>query len=157
MGAEVGYALAAISIGATISKAGAEKKAEQANIEALNQQSKLLSLQYQQKHMQNLDLIDKMLSRQAAQLSTRGVAFDSPSFNAIQRDTVNSVSKRQKNLDTEEAISQQMINIEKRNVKTTLHSQLFGDAVNLAFSSAGFLDKVPKTNAPSKLAQIEDL
>jgi hypothetical protein len=130
----------------------AEKEAEQANLSALNEQSRLTALQYQQKNLQNLELTDKMLSRQAAQLSTRGVAFDSPSFNAIERDTINSGGRKASNLATEESLSQQAIEIEKRNVKSTLHSQLFGDVANFAFNTIGLIDKFPK-----KLPQVEDI
>jgi len=157
MGLEVaGFALAAISTGATIGKMSAEKEAEQANLSALNQQSQLSALQYQQKTLQNLDITDKMLSRQAAQMAVRGVAFDSPSFNAIQRETVNIGGRKASNLETEESLSQQGINIEKKNVKNTLHAQLFGDVSNLALNLAGFGTKLP-TGGTSKLPQVEDI
>jgi len=155
MGLEAaGYALAAISAGATIGKMSAEKEAEQANLSAINQQSKLTALQYQQKTMQNLDIIDKMLSKQAAQVSTRGVTFDSPSFNAIQRDTINTGSRKQANLDTEQTLAQQTLDIERKNVKSTLHAQLFGDAANFAFSALTFGTKIP---TGGKLPSVEDL
>ena len=158
MGIEVAtVALAAISIGATVEKMSAEKEAEQANLSAINQQSKLMTLQYQQKNMQNLDMIDKMLSKQAAQLSTRGVAFDSPSFNAIQRETINIGGKKERNLNTEESIGQQSLNIERKNVKSTLHSQLFGDTADIAFGLIGLADKYPTKSGGKKLPQVEDL
>lgn len=149
-------ALAAIAAGATIGKMSAEKEAEQANLSAINQQSKLSALQYQQKTMQNLDLTDKMLSRQAAQLSARGVAFDSPSFNAIQRETLNVGGKKASNLETEQSISQQAFELEKHNVKTTLHAQLFGDAANFAFNAISLADKFP-TGGGKKLPSVEDI
>lgn len=157
MGLETaGFAMAAVAAGATIGKMSAEKEAEQADLSALNQQSKLLSLQYQQKNMQNLELTDKMLSHQAAQLSTRGVAFASPSFNAIQRETVNIGSKKASNLAAEESLSQQALAIERHNVKSTLHAQLFGDAATFAFSAAGLADKFP-TGGKKSLPKSEDL
>lgn len=160
MGLETGaIALAAIAAGATVGKMSAEKEAEQANLSALNQQSKLIALQYQQKTMQNLEITDKMLSRQAAQLSTRGVAFSSPSYNAIQRETLNVGSRKQANLDTEESLHQQAIEIEKKNVKSTLHAQLFGDAASLAFSAVGLYENYPKfgSTGGGKLPQSEDI
>lgn len=159
MGLETaGFAMAAIAAGATIGKMGAEKEAEQANLSAINQQSKLLTLQYQQKTMQNLELTDKMLSKQAAQLSTRGVAFDSPSFNAIQRETINIGARKGANLEAEESLGQQSLNIERQNVKSTLHAQLFGDAANLAFGALDFYEKMPKkASGTGKLPQVEDL
>ncbi len=152
MGFEASIALAAISAGATIAKASAEHEAEQANLSAINQQSKLLSLQYQQKNLQNLELTDKMLSRQAAQLSARGVAFDSPSFNALQRETINAGGKKAANLAVEESLSQQALRIEKSNVRSTLRAQLFGDAANFAFNAAALNEKLPK-----KLPKSEDI
>jgi len=97
MGVEVSIALAAISAGATVAKMSAEKEAAQADLSAINQQSRLQSIQYQQKQLQNLDLTEKMISKQTAQMTTRGVAFDSPSFNAVQRDTINTGSKQARN------------------------------------------------------------
>lgn len=145
MGVEsAGIALAAISAGATIAKMSAEKESEQADLSAINQQSKILQLQYQQKTLANLELTDKMLSKQAAQLSTHGVAFDSPSFNAIQRDTINTAGKKQSNLDTEKSLAEQSLAIERRNVKNTLHAQLFGDVSNFAFNAATFASKLPQ-------------
>lgn len=148
--------MAAISAGATIGKMSAEKEAEQANVSALNQQSKLTALQYQQKNMQNLELTDKMLSRQAAQLSTRGVAFSSPSYNAIQRETVNAGARKAANLKTEESLAQQALRIEKGNAKSTLHAQLFGDTSNFAFTAINAAENYP-TTSPAKLPKAENI
>ncbi len=157
MGLETaGFAMAAIAAGATIGKMSAEEEAAQANLSAINLQSKLSALQYQQKTLQNLDITDKMLSRQAAQLSTRGVAFSSPSFNAIQRETLNIGGRKQANTDIEQSLSQQAFEIEKQNVKKSLHASLFGDAANFAFNAIGLAEKVPM-RAPSKLPQVEDI
>ncbi len=157
MGLETaGFAMAAVAAGATIGKMSAEKEAEQANLSAINQQSKLLTLQYQQKTMQNLEITDKLLSKQAAQMAARGVAFDSPSFNAIQRETLNVGSRKESNLNTEKSLSDQALDIERKNVKTTLHAQLFGDTANVAFGALGVIDKWP-TSGGGKLPQVEDL
>jgi hypothetical protein len=159
MGLETaGFAMAAIATGATIGKMSAEKEAEQANLSAINQQSKLLALQYQQKNIQNLEATDRILSRQAAQLSTRGVSFASPSFNAIQRETINAGSRKESNLKAEESLGQQGLDIERRNVKNTLHAQLFGDAASLAFGALDIYEKWPTGSGGSKkLPQVEDL
>lgn len=151
------FAMAAIAAGATIGKMSAEKEAEQANLSAINQQSKLLTLQYQQKNMANLDATDKLLSKQAAQMAARGVAFDSPSFNAIQRESLNIGSRKEGNLKAEESLGQQALAIERKNVKATLHAQLFGDAANIAFSALDVAGKWPKSASSSKLPQVEDL
>lgn len=154
MGFEASIALAAISAGATVGKMSAEKEAEQANLSALNQQSRLSQLQYQQKTLQNLELTHQMLSKQAAQLSTRGVAFDSPSFNAIQRETLNTAARKQTNQNTEESLTNQFYDIEKKNVKNTLHAQLFGDTANLALTALNIGDKFPTKGS---LPQVEDI
>jgi hypothetical protein len=151
------FAMAAIAAGATVGKMSAEKEAEQANLSAINQQSKFSALQFQQKHLQNLDTIDKMLSKQAAQLSTRGVAFDSPSFNAIQRETINAGSRKERNLSTEQSLADQSFALERKNVKSTLHAQLFGDAATFAFNAVDLASKFPTGGSSGKLPQVEDL
>ena len=148
------FAMAAIAAGATVGKMSAEKEAAQANLSAINQQSRLNSLQYQQKNLQNLDMIDKILSKQAAQMTVRGVAFSSPSFNAIQRETINSGSRKEGNLKAEESLNEQRLRIERKNVKSTLHAQLFGDTATLALSALDIYEKTPKS---AKLPQVEDI
>jgi hypothetical protein len=143
MGTGVEFALAAIAVGATIGKMSAENQAALANLHSIDQQAALSAIQYQEKNLQNLDTIDKMLSKQAAQLSARGVAFSSPSFNAIQRETLNVGARTAKNLRTENAISQESYAIERQNVSNTLHAQLFGDTANFAFGAATYASKVP--------------
>jgi hypothetical protein len=144
--------LASIAVVSTVGKMTAEEQAAEANLSALDRQAKLNALQYQQKNLQNIDITEKMLSRQAAQLSTRGVAFDSPSFNAIQRETLNVGARKAANLQTEESLNKQAIDIEKRNVKTTLYAQLFGDVANVALGGTEIY-----RNAPKKLPQVEEL
>jgi len=144
MGVEVSIALAAISAGATVAKMSAEKEAAQADLSAINQQSRLQSVQYQQKQLQNLDLTEKMISKQTAQMTTRGVAFDSPSFNAVQRDTINTGSKQARNDKLTDSIAQDALNDERRNVKRTLHAKLFGDVAEFSFNAANVVSKLPK-------------
>jgi len=144
MGVEVSIALAAISAGATVAKMSAEKEAAQADLSAINQQSRLQSIQYQQKQLQNLDLTEKMISKQTAQMTTRGVAFDSPSFNAVQRDTINTGSKQARNDKLTDSIAQDALNDERRNVKRTLHAKLFGDVAEFSFNAANVVSKLPK-------------
>lgn len=157
MGVEVAaISLAAIAAGATIAKASAEKESEQANLSAINQQSKLLALQYQEKTIHNLEMTDKILQHQAVQLSTRGVSYSSPSFNAIQRETLNISSKNQSKLNTEKTLADQGLEIERRNVKATLHAQLFGDVAGFAFGAFSAYENFP-TKSSSKLPQAESL
>jgi len=144
MGVDVSIALAAISAGATVAKMSAEKEAAQADLSAINQQSRLQSIQYQQKQLQNLDLTEKMISKQTAQMTTRGVAFDSPSFNAVQRDTINTGSKQARNDKLTDSIAQDALNDERRNVKRTLHAKLFGEVAEFSFNAANLVSKLPK-------------
>ncbi len=156
MGTGVEFALAAIAVGATVGKAAAEVDAEKANLSAINQQAKLSALQYQEKTIHNLEMTEKVLQRQAVQLSTRGVAFDSGSYNAIQRETINVGAKNESKINTEESLAKQGFEIERRNVKANLHAQLFGDAASLAFGGLDFLEKLPKKES-GKLPQSERL
>ncbi|HEY2567216.1 MAG TPA: hypothetical protein VGH95_05895 [Candidatus Aquirickettsiella sp.] len=110
----------------------------------LDLQAKQNELQYQQKTLSNLDNLNKVIQHQTAQMTTRGVAFSSPSFNAVQRDTENIAAKQQKNLDIEKSLSDNLIDIEKRNVRNSLYSQLFGDVGSLGLSFAKFNGMSPK-------------
>ncbi len=104
----------------------------------LDLQAKQNELQYQQKTLSNLDNLNKVIQQQTAQMTTRGVAFSSPSFNAVQRNTENIAAKQQKNLTIEKNLSDTAIDIEKRNVRNSLYSQLFGDVASLGLSFAKF-------------------
>jgi hypothetical protein len=69
-------------------------------------------------------------------MSTRGVAFSSPSFNAVQRDTENIAATEKKNLDLSKSMLDRHIAVEKRNVRNTLYAHLFGDVAKLGLSFA---------------------
>lgn len=160
MGIEAGgIALGAIAIGSFFESANARGQAASANMAALRQQSKLLELQYQQKQIQNLAATEKVLARQTAQMSTRGVTFDSPSFNAIQRETLNIGSRKESNLKAENQLAKEGLALEAQNVKLSLHASLFGDAANLGLGMLDLWERYPRmaSNTPSKLPQIEDL
>ncbi len=119
-------------------------QAAKAQENALDLQAKQNELQYQQKTLSNLDNLNKVIQRQTAQMTTRGVAFSSPSFNAVQRDTENIAARQQKNLTIEKSLSDTAIDIEKRNVRNSLYSQLFGDVASLGLSFAKFNSMSPK-------------
>ncbi|WP_010597617.1 hypothetical protein [Rickettsiella massiliensis] len=72
-----------------VGKGVMEVQAAKAQENQLDLQAKQNELQYQQSTLSNLDSLDKVIQRQAAQMTTRGVAFSSPSFNATQRNTEN--------------------------------------------------------------------
>lgn len=94
---------------------------------AIKQQRKQVMLQYQQKSLSNLDTLQKVLDSQIAQATTRGISLDSPSLEAIQRNTLNVGARRQRNLDLEKSLVDQNLSIETANVRRTLYTQLFGD------------------------------
>lgn len=142
----VGVAAAA-ETGKAISEVASAKQKEQ----ALELNAKEMKLQAQQKTLANYDKVQSVLEAQEAAMTVRGVAFSSPSFNAIQRATLNIASKEQKNIDTEAAITQANIELEKQNVRTTLFAQLFGDVAATASAAAGVYAKAPK-----KLPAMED-
>lgn len=146
--------MAAVATGATVGKMGMEVAAAQSKKDALNLQAKQITLQSQQKTLGNLDVMEKVLDAQAAALTTRGVAFSSPSYNAIQRATLNIGAKRGKNIETEKDLALENIKIEKENVNTTLFAQLFGDTASLAQSAFSISQGMPSSGA-NKLPQME--
>lgn len=144
--------MAAVSAGASVAKIGFDVKAAESAENALNLQAKQATIQYQQKTLSNLDTMEKTLDAQAAALTTRGVAFSSPSFNAIQRATLNIGAKRGRNIETEESLAQENIRIEKENVRSHLWASIFGDVSQAAMSAASIAAKMPTTQ---KLPQME--
>lgn len=139
-------ALVVVATVATVGKGVMEYEGAQSKEQALDLQAKQNILTYQQKQLSNLDSISKVLDRQVAQSTVRGIdAGASPSFNAIQRNTLNIGAKEGRNLDTESTLMQENVDIEKQNVKNTLYGQLFGDAANLAGSFAGLAGKMPSS------------
>lgn len=120
--------------GSEVAKSVLEIKAANEKTKALELESKQMQLQTQQKTLANYDTMEKVLQSQEAHMTTTGLAFSSPSFNAIQRQTYNIGAKKQANIDIEGDIQQENIDFEKRNVRNTLFGQLFG---NVAETAAG--------------------
>lgn len=152
MGLEVAaIVMAGVAVGSKIGQMEMENKAANAKEAALDLQSKQQTVAYQQKTLSNYDVMEKVLDAQTAAQTVKGTAFSSPSFNAIQRNTVNIGAKRQKNLDIEHNLAEENIEIEKQNVKDTLYAQLFGDVSSLAMSGLSFASGMPtKSSAPKK-------
>lgn len=125
-------AIAVVAGAAEVGKAFMQVEAAGAKEDALNLQAKQQTLQYQQKKISNLDMLEKISDAQIAQATVRGYALDSPSFNAIQRESFNVAGRTARNLDIEESILDRNNAIEKANVKRTLYAQLFGDAFDVA-------------------------
>jgi hypothetical protein len=135
---------------ATVGKSAFEIKAANQRESAIDLQKKELELQTQQKTLQNYDLMEKVIDSQIAHQTTTGFAFSSPSFNAIERETLNIGARRQKNINIEDEIAKENLEIEKKNVQDSLYSQLFGNAVSAATSVAGVYAKA--ANQPGKNA-----
>jgi len=136
-------AMAVIAGVAEVGKAYGQVNAAEATKEGLELQGKQNTVAYQQQTLSNYDVTQKLLDRQTAEMTTRGVAFSSPSFNAIQRNTVNVGAKEAQNLETEHNIFEENIAIEKRNVKDTLFANLFGDIAETGMSFASLATKFP--------------
>lgn len=134
--------IAAAAVGAA-GQAYGQVKAADASKQALALQSKQQQLKHAQETLSNYDLLEKVLDKQTAQATTRGVALNSLSLDAVRRDTINTSFKKQSNIDTENELIQRNIKAEKSNVNATLFSQLFGDATNFGMSFASLLGKMP--------------
>lgn len=136
-------AIAVVAGTAEVGKAFMQFKAADAKESALDLQSKQQMLQYQQKKISNLDMLDKITQAQIAQATVRGYSLDSPSFNAIQRESFNIAGRTSKNLDIEESILDRNNAIEKANVKRTLYAQLFGDVLDVTKIGMGVAGAMP--------------
>ena len=124
--------MATVAVGAEVGKSVTEARAANERQRALDLQSKQLALQTQQKTLANYDIMEKVLDAQTAHMTTTGTAFSSPSFNAIQRNTLNIGAKKERNNEIEGELAQENIKIEKKNVRSALYAQLFGNAANVA-------------------------
>ena len=133
---QAGLLILATAAAMEVGKGVMAVQAANAQESALDLQAKQNEVQYQQQTLSNLDSLDKVIQHQTAQMTTRGVAFSSASFNAVQRNTENIAAKQQKNLNIQKNILDQNVEIEKRNVKDSLYGQLFGDAAGFAMSFA---------------------
>jgi len=110
--------------------------AERAAMEQINLQAKQRELQLTQKKKSIYDNTLKVLHRQTAQATTRGVGMGSGSFNAIQRDTLNTGVNNIENADTELSFNEYNASAEKENARNTMYAKLFGEASSAATSFA---------------------
>lgn len=144
MGLEVAaLVMGGIFVASEVGKSDEEIKAANAEENALDLQAKQTALQTQQKTLSNYDVLQKVLDAQIAHQTTTGTAFSSPSFNAIQRATLNIGSKKQSNIDIEGDLEQANIDIEKKNVRSKLYAQLFGNAAETAMTAFTVGSKMP--------------
>lgn len=121
-----------------------QAQAAKAQEKQLDLQAKANEVKYQQDVLNNANNLDHVLKRQTAEMSTRGVAFSSPSFNAIQRNTENIAGKQKKNLDLSKDLFDNQITVEKNNVRNSLYAQLFGDVANLGLSFTQLQNRRPR-------------
>lgn len=135
-------------------KADAQVSAARARDASLELQGKEQTIQYQQKSLSNYDVMNKVLQAQEAQMTVRGTAFSSPSFNALQRDTLNIGAKTQKNLDTTESLEIANVENEKGNVQASLYADIFGDVSEGVSEVSGTYSKMPSTNT-SKMPSLK--
>lgn len=145
MGVEIGTALLIMGVAAEGAKAFGQTKAASSQRKSIDLQSKQSQLKYQQEQINNLDILEKTLQAQEAEATTRGVSLASQSFGAIQADTVAKGGKNATNLEMEESLYQRGLGIEKKNIKKTLFSNLFGDVSAVGFDFAKYRSSVPKS------------
>lgn len=144
MGLEVAaLVMGGIFVASEVGKSDEEIKAANSEEQALDLQAKQTALQTQQKTLSNYDVLQKVIDAQIAHETVTGTAFSSPSFNAIQRNTLNIGSKTQKNTDIEGDLEQANIEIEKKNVKSKLYAQLFGNAADTSMEAFSVASKMP--------------
>lgn len=136
--------MAGVAVAAEVGKSVFEVQGANEKEKALELQAQQLQLQTQQKTLGNYDVMEKVLDAQIAHMTITGTSFSSPSFNAIQRETLNIGSKRQRNIDIEGDLAQENIEIEKENVKQSLYAQLFGNAAETTMSVANVYNKSPR-------------
>jgi hypothetical protein len=139
--------MAGIAVGAEFFKADNQIKSADSQEKALDLQAKETQLQTQQKTLQNYSVMEKVLDAQAAHMTTTGTAFSSPSYNAIQRNTLNIGAKTQRNTDIEGGLQEENISIEKNNVQNKLYAELFGDVAETAMGAFNIASKVPSKNS----------
>lgn len=141
MGLEI--AVIAMAGIAEVGKSVMEVNSAEAKEDALALQAKQMQLQTQQKTLQNYDVMEKVLQAQEAHMTTTGLAFSSPSFNAIQRNTLNIGARKQKNIDIEGELAQENIEMEKKNVRSQLYATLFGNVEDVAKTAFTIASKMP--------------
>lgn len=135
--------MASVAAASEVGKSVFEVKAANAKEQALDLQGKQIQLQTQQKTLSNYAVMEKVIDAQIAHQTLTGTAFSSPSFNAIQRETLNIGGKKQRNITAEGELEANNIELEKENVRNTLYAQLFGNASQAAMSASGVYAKMP--------------
>lgn len=144
MGIEVALvAMATVAVAAKEGQMYQEYQGYKSKEHALDTEGKQLKIQSQQKTLANYAAMEKVIDAQTAHMTTTGAAFSSPSFNAIERNTLNIGAKKGANIELEDELAQENIKMEKKNVRNTLYAQLFGDTASIATSVAGVYNASP--------------
>lgn len=139
----IGEALLITAAIGAVGSASSQYSASRSKEHTLDLEAKQLKLQTIQKQVANYDQLQKVLDAQTAMASVRGFTMNSPSFNAIQRNTVNVGSKYFKKIDTEYELGMINIKNEKNAVKQSLFAQLFGDVTSLAMGGLNAYNSMP--------------
>lgn len=119
-----------------------QASAAQSSQQAIALQAKEQQLSLTQQQTANYINLKKSTSAATASAGASGLAVNSPSFNAIQRNIINNYAVTGQNLDTQQAITQTNAEIESQNVKDQLYGSWLGDVGSLAssaFSAAAFI------------------
>lgn len=140
MGFEVGLALMATQMVGNISNA---QGAANANTAALELQEKQEKIAYEQKSLANYTQIQQVVDAQTAAATTRGYSLNSPSFKAIQIDTLQKGGKRQRNLNLEQQVTEASYEAEKANIQQRLSAQIFGSVIGGARDFIDYSQSVP--------------
>ncbi len=130
-------ASAAVEVGSTVMEVSEENAARNAALQQIELQSKESEVQYQQKTLANYDRLQSYLSAQEAAEATRGVGFNSSSFNAIQRNTFNVAAREQHNLDIAQQLTQAQADVKKQEVNEKFAASVSGDVLNIGSMLAG--------------------
>jgi hypothetical protein len=147
MGIEVAAgAMLAISAASAAGQAVAQNAAANSRQQALDLQTKEMQVQAQDKTLSNYSVMEKTIAAQRAAQSVTGLAANSPSFNAIQRNTLNVGARNQANTELTSDIDMSNLEMEKQNVNNTLYAQLFGDVGQTANAAAAFTRVAPSNN-----------
>lgn len=141
----MGYAALAIMAVSMVASASEQSAAADSETASLDLQSKQDTLQYQQKSLNNYDVMNKVLDAQTAQQTVTGTAMGSASSNAIQRSTFNTGASSQRNITLENDINQQNIKNEKSSVNSSLWASLFGMGSSAAMSYASYNNAKPSS------------
>ncbi len=130
-------AIAVVAAAGLVGEGVMQIQAAESKKEALDLKSKQNEIQYNQKKLQTLNMLDTVIQHQQAQMTVRGTGFSSSSFNAIQRNTENIASEELSNQSIQKSLFDKNIKVEKNKVNQTLFAQLFGDILSGAKMAAG--------------------